>query len=90
MPRRSLTVAAGMCVGLLGLGGLTSASASGEHPAARQHSQHVLLLSVDGLHQSDLTYYIAKHPHSALARLVSDGGEYTRAQTTFRRTRFRE
>ncbi|EST36100.1 alkaline phosphatase family protein [Streptomyces roseochromogenus] len=48
------------------------------HPAAR----HVLLLSVDGLHQSDLAWYIARHPHSALARLAGGGVEYTHARST--------
>ncbi len=46
-------------------------------------SRHVLLLSVDGLHQSDLAWYIQAHPRSALARLVSNGTEYTKAKTTF-------
>jgi hypothetical protein len=38
-------------------------------PAAR----HVLLLSVDGLHQSDLAWYVDRHPSSALAKLVHRG-----------------
>jgi hypothetical protein len=48
-------------------------------PAAR----HVLLLSVDGLHQSDLSWYVDHHPSSALAKLVHRGVEFTRAQTPF-------
>ncbi len=32
--------------------------------------RHVLLLSVDGLHQADLSWYVAHHPKSALAALV--------------------
>jgi hypothetical protein len=44
---------------------------------------HVLLLSVDGMHESDLVHYVATHPHSALASLVSAGTEFTHAQTTF-------
>jgi hypothetical protein len=43
--------------------------------------KHVLLLSVDGLHQSDLTWYVRNHPHSALAALVSGATSYTRAST---------
>ncbi|MBV9281604.1 MAG: alkaline phosphatase family protein, partial [Chloroflexi bacterium] len=43
--------------------------------------QHVLLISVDGLHQSDLAWYIQQHPDSALASLVSHGVEFTNAQT---------
>ncbi|MDQ2740587.1 MAG: alkaline phosphatase family protein [Actinomycetota bacterium] len=50
---------------------------------ATAKSKHVLLLSVDGLHQSDLAWYVKKYPHSALATLVSQGAEYTHAQTTF-------
>ena len=46
-------------------------------------SRHVLLLSVDGLHQSDLAWYVGAHPRSALARLVAQGTEYTHAQTTY-------
>ncbi|MGW1871975.1 alkaline phosphatase family protein [Streptomyces sp. NPDC001975] len=56
-----------------------SAFAASHHPAA---ARHVLLVSVDGLHQSDLSWYIARHPKSALARLVGGGVEYTHARTT--------
>jgi hypothetical protein len=41
----------------------------------------VLLISVDGLHQSDLAAYTAAHPHSALAALVAAGTSYTHART---------
>jgi hypothetical protein len=53
-------------------------------PAAAKHQttvQHVLLLSVDGMHQSDLDFYVKAHPKSALAKLVSKGAEFTRAET---------
>ncbi|MFC5502995.1 alkaline phosphatase family protein [Lysinimonas soli] len=46
-----------------------------------KHSRHVLLLSVDGLHQKDLDWYVHAHPSSALAKLVARGTSYTRAQT---------
>ncbi|MGN6608416.1 MAG: alkaline phosphatase family protein [Jatrophihabitans sp.] len=46
-------------------------------------AKHVLLLSVDGLHQSDLAWYVKAHPHSALARLVHRGVDFTNASTTF-------
>jgi hypothetical protein len=51
----------------------------GERPAAL----HVLLLSVDGLHQSDLQWYVEHNPSSALAQLVQGGVEFTHAQTPF-------
>ncbi len=38
---------------------------------------HVLLLSIDGLHQFDLEKYVAAHPASALAGLVARGTQYT-------------
>jgi hypothetical protein len=51
---------------------------SGEHERARAH---VLLISVDGLHQSDVNWYVSDHPSSELAKLVRGGAQYTRAQT---------
>src|ERR1700758_590148 len=43
---------------------------------------HVLLISVDGLHQSDLEWYVSNHPGSALAKMVNGGAEFTNAQTS--------
>ena len=80
-------MAAALGVGLLGLGVVPSAAAHtpSTHQRAAQNVavRHVLLLSVDGLHQSDLTSYLAQHPQSSLATLVSGGTEYTNATTTF-------
>ena len=64
----------------------TSAMSSSTAFADRNsHSQgqirHVLLISVDGMHQSDLDWYAANHPDSELARLATGGAEYTNAQT---------
>src|SRR5215831_20117870 len=44
-------------------------------------ARHVLLLSVDGMHQTDLAFYVRRHPASALARLVSHGVQFTNART---------
>ena len=50
--------------------------------AAPTH-EHVLLISVDGLHQSDLAWWTSTHPHSALASLVGHGTEFAHAETPF-------
>jgi hypothetical protein len=50
-------------------------------PSASAHHKgrinHVLLISVDGMHQSDLNWYVANHPSSELAKLASGGAEFT-------------
>jgi len=45
--------------------------------------RHTLLISVDGLHASDLAQYIAENPNSTLARLSHRGTTYPKALTTF-------
>src|SRR5882724_12512752 len=47
---------------------------------ARVH--HVLLISVDGLHQRDLSRFIADHPASALSRLSRSGVTWDDARAT--------
>jgi len=42
-----------------------------------------LLISVDGLHESDLAWYVKESPDSALAKLVHNGVSFTNAQTPF-------
>ncbi|HEY2025401.1 MAG TPA: alkaline phosphatase family protein, partial [Gemmatimonadaceae bacterium] len=44
--------------------------------------QHVLLISVDGLHQSDLERFVASHPASAFAALAKRGVTFTNARTS--------
>jgi hypothetical protein len=50
-------------------------------PANAAGVRHVLLISVDGMHQSDLQWYVANHPNSELAKLATQGRQYTNAQT---------
>ena len=61
----------------------SAATARPSQPGWKHSSsiQHVLLISVDGMHQSDLDWYVAHYPHSELARLATGGAEYTHAQT---------
>ena len=44
--------------------------------------QHVLLISVDGMHEVDLRLWINGHPSGALAALAKRGTTYSEAQTT--------
>ncbi len=47
----------------------------------RNDIDHVLLISVDGLHALDVSRYIKGHPHSAMAELAAHGTTYTNART---------
>ena len=49
--------------------------------ASAQGIQHVLLISVDGLHALDVANYVQNNPGSALAELSSHGVTYTNART---------
>jgi Type I phosphodiesterase / nucleotide pyrophosphatase len=71
-------IAAGAIAGSAAVG---SADPSGDH---HHHNriQHVLLISVDGMHQSDLDWYIANHPYSELAKLAYGGAEFTNNHTS--------
>jgi len=64
---------------------LAPASAATVHGGAAGHPRseirHVLLLSVDGLHQQDLSWYVQHYPASTLASLVRHGIDYTDALT---------
>ena len=83
MNTRRLLVAAGAALAATA-STIPSAAAIGSHGHPhRSPSRHVLLLSVDGLHQSDLDWYVAHHPHSTLAALVHRGTSYSHATTTF-------
>jgi hypothetical protein len=52
-----------------------------DHDHGKVH--HVLLISVDGLHQSDLAWYVLTHPQSTLASLTAKGIDYSNASTPF-------
>ena len=82
MRRLALLVAAVLAVTALAAGAVSARSGGEGHHTGRA-ADHVLLLSVDGLHQSDLSWYVGQHPASALATLVRRGVEFTNAQTPF-------
>ncbi len=78
------TAVAGACAAVVatGLIPLATAHAQAQGPQVQKAGTgHVLLISVDGLHQSDLTSYVKAHPRSTLASLVANGTSYTHAQT---------
>lgn len=80
--RRATAVAAG--VAALIAGTATGPALAAGRPAHHgQPVSHVLLISVDGLHQQDLDWYVRMHPGSVLARLERHGLEYSRARTPF-------
>ena len=67
------------------LGGATLASAATGQPSDHHSGgiKHVLLISVDGMHQQDLAWYVQTYPHSVLATLERKGLEYSSAETPF-------
>jgi hypothetical protein len=48
--------------------------------------KHVLLISVDGMHEVDLQRYVGAHPSSSFARLLAHGVHFTDAHTSGLRT----
>jgi len=82
MRRWLLLMVVGVAAAGLAATGAVSSVARGRG-SVRPAALHVLLLSVDGLHQSDLAWYVGVHPASALASLVHGGVEFTHAQTPF-------
>jgi Type I phosphodiesterase / nucleotide pyrophosphatase len=66
-------------------GGVTTPASAAPDQAGglsgHSHVSHVLLISVDGLHQQDLAWYVRNFPGSALASLAAGGVEYSNAQT---------
>jgi hypothetical protein len=83
---RAVVAAAGVAA-LVSSTALASASATVRRVDGTDHSpsgnqiKHVLLISVDGLHQQDLRWYVRTYPGSALADLVRHGIEYSHAMT---------
>lgn len=79
------STAAALALGVIGLSGAVAFQAN---PAfARPHDsdhegRHVLLISVDGLHASDLSRWVAENPQLHLARLTRTGTTYANASAS--------
>ena len=78
------TIQRAVCLFSCALIGASSASAgdTDHHFPRDTRINHVLLISVDGLHAIDVEKYITKHPESALAELAEHGVRYTNASTS--------
>src|SRR5215469_9441801 len=69
-----------LLAGVALLGFATAAQA--ESDEAHRQVNHVLLISVDGMHEVDLRLWIKNHPGGALATLAKRGTSFSRAMTT--------
>jgi hypothetical protein len=88
MRARHVRQSAAATLGVAGLAAsavLAPASAATSRHAGQEshngHISHVLLISVDGLHQQDLAWYVKTYPQSALAVLARHGVDYSNAAT---------
>src|SRR5664279_4040458 len=73
-----LSIAVGMSLSA------TAVSANTGHESHENSPiKHVLLISVDGLHQNDLDWCVHRYPHSTLAKMVKSGISYNNARTPF-------
>ena len=65
----------------LAIAGLLTATSFAQSAAQGGKVQHVLLISVDGLHALDVANYVQNNPGSALAELSSHAVTYSNART---------
>jgi hypothetical protein len=70
----------GSAIAAIAIGVPAAAGSAHSKNAGSGKISHVLLISVDGLHQSDLAWYVRTHPASELAKLMSGGREYSNAR----------
>lgn len=75
--RREATIGSALLIGAV----LSIGAALAQNAATLPKVQHVLLISVDGMHESDLRQYVAGHPTSALAALSGSGVTYSQAHS---------
>jgi Type I phosphodiesterase / nucleotide pyrophosphatase len=67
---------------LLGSTALSAAARADRDDDGHRAIKHVLLISVDGMHEVDLQRYVKGHPSSTFAKLLSHGVHYTNAHTS--------
>ncbi|MGY4432200.1 hypothetical protein ACVWWO_004677 [Bradyrhizobium sp. F1.13.1] len=67
---------------VVGAIGLNNVARAGDDNHRDRDIRHVLLISVDGMHGTDLQRWIKSHPAGALAGLAARGTTYSQAFTT--------
>jgi hypothetical protein len=77
-----MAVGAAGAIATLGTLGTLTATTTVATARPTATSKHVLLISVDGLHQFDLEQFVRLHPDSNLAHLAEVGTQYTNASTS--------
>ena len=77
--RGKVASAAIAAVAIAGTAAIPAQSAAAHR---KDQIKHVVLISVDGMHQSDLNWYVAHNPNSELAKLASGGAEFTNNHTS--------
>jgi hypothetical protein len=82
--QKFLCTTAMLCAAIAGVL-LAGSAVAGDRDDRDDHNKvdHVLLISVDGMHQSDLAWYVQTHPGSTLAMLMARGVDYSNASTPF-------
>lgn len=77
-PLQALLAGASLCA----LTAFAASAAAGAAPPKSHKYDHVLVISIDGLHAVDLANHIQNHPGSTLAQLAGHGIVYPNALTT--------
>lgn len=68
---------------VLTLATASAGAADEDNPRGEHAVKHVLLISVDGMHQRDLDWFVTMNPNSTLAGLVNHGVVYKNARSPF-------
>jgi hypothetical protein len=82
MKKNLLSMAVGLTLATTALTAVATSNSAG-YVQDGSAIKHVLLISVDGLHQNDLDWFVKNNPSSTLATLVSKGVLFNNAQTPF-------
>jgi hypothetical protein len=78
--KRPKTAVAIACASTLGIALLAPSHAHADDDKG-EGIKHVLLISVDGMHEVDLQRYVKYHPTSGFAKLIARGVHFTNAHT---------